>query len=94
MEVLGLLFHDGNVLFTKYFLGSWSHVRADQDKLVPAVWRLTKEGPRSLGNARIYRGEGYVLDETQTQTLYYVTEYLPREESNEAKILLPTLSNI
>lgn len=94
MEVLGLTFHDGNVLFTKYFLGSWSHIRADQGKVVPAVYRLTKEEPKSLGNAEIYWGEGYVLDETQTQTLYHVPEYLPREESNEAKILLPPHSNI
>lgn len=35
-----------------------------------------------------------MLDETQTQTLCHVTEYLSREESNEAEILLPTHSNI
>lgn len=64
MEVLRLIFHDGNVLFPKYFLVFWSHVRADQDKLLPAFYRLIKEGPRSLGNAKLYTGERCMLDET------------------------------
>lgn len=42
----------------------WSDVRADQDKLLPTFYRLIKEEPRSLGNAKLYTGERCMLDET------------------------------